>query len=401
MRQPDGRMLVQDSVAQGRRSATGRRRWRPASSTTPRSRAVDASPSIRAASSGRWRRCRAAASADDGIEIGFYLSPTVHDGRFANNAWLQELPSPVGKLTWDNAALMSPATAGALGASDGDLVQVEAGGRSLRVPALVVPGHADRSLSLWLGYGRHGHERVAAGVGVNAYPLRTPAAPWFVAGAARKVAGQHALALTQEHWAMVDRKGDESFALRTTSDEIAHVAHVTAEHRGDQPSFFSGPGAPPACCRRRSARARSGRCRSTRRSAPAAARAWSRARRRTTCPVVGRDGVRNGREMHWLRIDTLLQRRARRPAGRASADAVPALRERAVRVRVPGQRDRAQPRRPQRDGLQPLRRHAVLLEQLPVQGAALQLVRLRRTGKRPTRAGRCSATPTSPCARAA
>ena len=85
----------------------------------------------------------------------------------------------------------------------------------------------------------------------------------------------------------------------------------------------------------------------------------------------------DGREMHWLRIDTLLRAAdASAPGVVHAADALPALREGALRVRVPGQRHGAQPRRPQRDGLQPLRRHAVLLEQLPVQGAALQLVRL-------------------------
>ena len=96
-------------------------------------------------------------------------------------------------------------------------------------------------------------------------------------------------------------------------------------------------------------------------------------------PVVGKGGVRLGREMHWLRIDTLLQRRpASDPGAVVPADALPALREGALRVRLPGQRHGAQPRRAQRDDLQPLRRHAVLLEQLPLQGPALQLVRLHR-----------------------
>ena len=298
--QPDGRKLVKDSVAKG-----AERDWEAAlaagfvDDTAEPAVAVSVDPRGVERTLGGLR-----APAADAIEIGFYLSPTVHDGRFANNAWLQELPSPVGKLTWDNAALMSPATAGALGAGDGDLVEVEAGGRSLRVPALVVPGHADRSLSLWLGYGRHGHEQVAAGVGASAYPLRSLAAPWFVNGAAHKVAGRHELAITQAHWAMVDRKGDDSFALRTTRAELANVAHVTADHRGDQPSFFNGPGRsigmlPPALG-----------------SGPQ----WAMSIDTSVCIgcnacmvacqaennvlVVGRAGVRNSREMHWLRIDT-------------------------------------------------------------------------------------------------
>jgi len=238
--QPDGHALVKDSLGKG-----VERDWEAAlaagfvDGTAEPAAAVTVDPHGVEQALGALRAPLASAGA---IEIGFYLSPTVHDGRFANNAWLQELPSPVGKLTWDNAALMSPATAGALGAGEGELVQVEAGGRSVRVPVLIVPGHADGSLSLWLGYGRRGHERVAAGVGTSAFPLRSQAAPWFVAGAAHKVAGHHALAITQAHWAMVDRKGDDSFALRTTRAELARVAEVTAEHRGEQPSFFTGPG---------------------------------------------------------------------------------------------------------------------------------------------------------------
>ena len=120
----------------------------------------------------------------------------------------------------------------------------------------------------------------------------------------------------------------------------------------------------------------------SRRSAPAAARAWSPARPRTTSRSSARAACCSSREMHWLRIDRYFDGDRDEPDVVAPADAVPALRERAVRVRLPGQRDGAQPRRAQRDGLQPLRRHAVLLEQLPVQGPPLQLVRLAQDAAR-------------------
>jgi molybdopterin-containing oxidoreductase family iron-sulfur binding subunit len=236
------------------------------------------------------------------LEIGFYRSPSVHDGRFANNAWLQERPTPIGKLTWDNAALLSPATARMLGVDDADLLEIDAAPGSIRAPVLIVPGHADRSLSLWLGYGRSGAERVAAGVGVNAYRLRTHGAPWFMPGAAHKVAGRRDLAITQMHWVMATL--GRSIALRTSRAALRDDLHLADEQRGDQPSFFGGPQraaglGPPA---------------------PGSGPQWAMSIDTSVCIgcnacmvacqaennvlIVGREGVLNSREMHWLRIDT-------------------------------------------------------------------------------------------------
>src|SRR5690606_6453032 len=112
----------------------------------------------------------------------FEPSPTIYDGRFANNAWLLELPHPLTKLTWDNAAIMSPATARGLGIGDQDVVSLRVGDRQVRAPALILPGHADSSVTLALGYGRQGEESLARGVGVSAYRVRTHAAPAFADG---------------------------------------------------------------------------------------------------------------------------------------------------------------------------------------------------------------------------
>src|SRR5439155_7259767 len=114
---------------------------------------------------------------------------------FANNPWLQELPKPLTRLTWGNAALLSPATAAKLGltASVGwhggehgelraDVVELRLQGRSLRAPALVVPGHADDVVTLTLGYGRLHAGRHGSGIGASANALRRAAAPWSEAG---------------------------------------------------------------------------------------------------------------------------------------------------------------------------------------------------------------------------
>ena len=88
------------------------------------------------------------------IEVVFPADYKVYDGRYANNAWLQELPDPITKLTWDNAVLLSKSTAKALQVDDGDMVEISVGDRKLQAPVMIAPGHADYSLSLSLGYGR-------------------------------------------------------------------------------------------------------------------------------------------------------------------------------------------------------------------------------------------------------
>jgi len=243
------------------------------------------------------------------LEVGFSLSPTVHDGRFANNAWLQELPTPIGKLTWDNAALLGPVTAKQLGVTDGDRLLATVAGRAVTAPALVIPGHAAGSVSLWLGYGRHGTERVAEGVGVSAYALRTAAAPWFTGGEAVKSAGRQELAVTQRHWTMQGR----SIALAATRQAWRRDPKLTASHRGVEASFFGPPRRTPAL----------------RLADPAAGPQWAMSIDTSVCIgcnacmvacqaennvlVVGKAGVLVSREMNWLRIDTYFQGAAEAP----------------------------------------------------------------------------------------
>ncbi len=141
------------------------------------------------------------------MELAFQSDPTIGDGRHANNGWLQELPKPVTKLTWDNAALLAPALAERLGVENGDVLALERGGRSVEAPAWVVPGHADRAVTLTLGYGRERVGRVGRGTGFNAYALRTSDAMWAGGGLKIRSTGRRMnLASTQTHFSMMGRE---------------------------------------------------------------------------------------------------------------------------------------------------------------------------------------------------
>jgi molybdopterin-containing oxidoreductase family iron-sulfur binding subunit len=136
----------------------------------------------------------------DSFEVILLPDPSIHDGRYANNAWLQELPKPLTKLTWDNAVLMSPATAEKLGVATEDIVQLQANGQSIAGPALVVPGHADGALTCHLGYGRTRAGRIGTKIGFNAYQLRTADSGQIIRNVKLTKTGDRlALARTQKH----------------------------------------------------------------------------------------------------------------------------------------------------------------------------------------------------------
>jgi MoCo/4Fe-4S cofactor protein with predicted Tat translocation signal len=143
----------------------------------------------------------------DGIEIVIKPDAKLFDGRFANNGWLQELPEPMTKITWDNVALMSPATARELGIpperrlqdKDTQVVRIEAGGETVEIAAWVQPGHADNSITLTVGYGRNGIGRVADGVGVDTYPLRTTEASYYQPADVSVTGRMYEIACVQDH----------------------------------------------------------------------------------------------------------------------------------------------------------------------------------------------------------
>lgn len=229
---------------------------------------------------------------DPGIEITFRPDPSVWDGRFANNGWLQELPRPITKLTWGNAAHLSPRTAEALGVRDASVIEITHQGAALRIPALVVPGQADDSIALHLGYGQARTGGVGKDVGANAYVLRTTKALDILVGArvaATEVRAE--LAVTQSHHRM---EGRELIRHATTAEYAKNGAFATAPDHTAPLSLYKdwdyskGP-------------------------------QWGMSINLNTCfgcnacivacqaenniPVVGKNEVRIGREMHWIRID--------------------------------------------------------------------------------------------------
>ncbi|WP_438037207.1 TAT-variant-translocated molybdopterin oxidoreductase [Sorangium sp. So ce204] len=244
----------------------------------------------------------------DAIEVAFSADASVYDGRFANNPWLLELPDPMTKLTWDNAALLSPATAKALGLESEDVVDLELGGRTMSIPVLVAPGHADGTVSLSLGYGRSGAESIAAGVGSDAYRLRTTAAPFFAAGVSvtKRPDQKHKLALTQRHWSLEGRP----IALSVPLAVYREHPGFTEALKGPQPSLMP-PMPPPGAPKDQWAMTIDLTICTGCSACVAACQAEN------NVVVVGKEEVLNSREMHWLRIDTYVVDNPRDPSAPA------------------------------------------------------------------------------------
>jgi molybdopterin-containing oxidoreductase family iron-sulfur binding subunit len=256
------------------------------------------------------------------IELSFRLDPSVLDGRFANNGWLQELPKPITKVAWDNAIFVSPATAARLrgtntpayrggehGTIASDVFEIRvtgASGRSIRGPLFEVVGHADDCATVHLGYGRSRGGHTATDAGFDANAVRTSAAPWSASGVELvKTGGTYPLACTQYHHLMEGR----DIIRAVTRDEYLR----------DPKSMSEGPGReePP------------GRIVTLYPEYPYAGYKWGMAIDVNACigcnacvvgcqaenniAVVGKDQVLAGREMHWIRIDTYYRGEAERP----------------------------------------------------------------------------------------
>ncbi len=186
------------------------------------------------------------------LEIHFLADPSIYDGRFSNNGWLQELPRQVTNLSWDNAALTSLATMEKLGIEENEAVELTVNGRKMIVPVLMVPGHANDSVTLHLGQGRRGEAgRVAVGVGVNAYQVRTADFPQAAAGVTlAKGHGKYDLCVTKVHniehrgayaqrdleHPLSDKQGTYSLAGHE-AEERSIIRYATVEEATKNPGF--------------------------------------------------------------------------------------------------------------------------------------------------------------------
>jgi molybdopterin-containing oxidoreductase family iron-sulfur binding subunit len=250
----------------------------------------------------------AQAPALDKLEVVFARSNSIDDGRWANNGWLVEMPDPVTKMVWDNAVLISRKTALDLGVKNTQFISIELGGKTLRAPVWVQPGMADNVLGLTLGFGREKGGRIAnfdnKKVGFNFYPLRNAANVSFVVGAKVTPSPEkYTFACTQDHWSLEGRPIIREANLKQLSEAKNPITALDFEKppgtdAAHDESLYPNP---------------------LNWKKEKGLHQWGMAIDLSTCvgcnacviacqsennvPVVGKDMVRKGREMQWLRMD--------------------------------------------------------------------------------------------------
>ena len=250
-----------------------------------------------------------APASTEGFEVIFRPDPTIWDGRYSNNGWLQELPKPLTKLTWGNAVLMSPTTASRLGIEDGDLVKLTHKDREIEGPAMQLPGHAEKSLTITFGFGRTKTGRVGTDVGFNAYALWPADAPAAISGVTlRKTGASRKLASTQMHRAVDDYGSERGIIREATLKEFQeHPDFVKRGEHGHEPPAeetlyrddftpknLSEPDYQWAMVVDLNACTGCSAC-------------VLACQAENNIPVVGRDQVLRSREMHWMDVDVYFE----------------------------------------------------------------------------------------------
>ena len=235
----------------------------------------------------------ASAPAAGGLEVVFRPDPAVGDGAMSNNAWLQEMPKPQNKMTWDNAIWISPKSAKSHGVETGDIVEIAARGSKVEGPVWIMPGHADESITVHFGYGRTHSGKVSDGIGFNAYQIRASASPWLDTGVemTRKSRG-YPFATTQHTQTMEERdpfrvatlaayRQDPTFAqppeTRVADDHSMFPLWEYKQHKWGMSIDLTACVGCQAC---------TVACQSE-----------------NNISVVGKHEVAKGRHMNWLRVD--------------------------------------------------------------------------------------------------
>ncbi len=235
----------------------------------------------------------------DQLEVVWHRDYSVDDGRYANNGWLQELPDPITKISWDNAVQMSRQTAMGKRLESGDVVEITVAGRKVRGPVWIQPGLADHTVALALGYGRSKAGRVGKNAGYNAYACRTSQAPSIASGATVTAVGQRVrLSCTQDHWSMEGRPIIREATLQQYGKHPDFAKRMNMEEPPSAQPMYPNP---------------------LKKAEATALHQWGMSIDLTACvgcsacaiacqsenniPIVGKQQVAMGREMHWLRVD--------------------------------------------------------------------------------------------------
>jgi len=235
------------------------------------------------------------------LEINFRRDPCVYDGCFSNNGWLQELPKPMSKLTWDNPVLIGPAMAARMGLKTEDFVELELNGKKVKAPIWIQAGHPDNSITVFLGYGRRRAGRAGTGAGFDMYPLRYSATPWIATGVnITKAGGTYKLASTQGYQTMDTPEGARPQVRSASLDEYRKEPNFAKEEEPPKELTLYQPY-----------------------PYEKEPYAWGMAIDLNACvgcnncivacqsenniAVVGKEQVVIGRHMHWLRVDAYYQ----------------------------------------------------------------------------------------------
>ena len=259
-------------------------------------------------------------SSKDAIEIIFRPDPNIYDGRWSNVGWLQELPKPVTNLSWDNAAIVSGATLTQLDLEEDDIVELSVGGKKVKAPVIVAPGHPDNSVTVYLGYGREFAGRVGSGAGFNAYAIRPSWAPFYATGSIKKLDGKWGVAITKSHFqdhrgktAGGQGNGNNSLEADEAIGERGIIRYATLDEYKQHPGFANegqghektdmGTSLFPNWVYRDNAWGMSIDMNSCTGCNACIVSCYAE----NNIPVVGKQQVRIGRNMQWLRIDSYFE----------------------------------------------------------------------------------------------